>query len=158
MSLLKHPWLVYFALGALAIAATIVGESYKIAWALDWVAPILLLVGFVSLSTLSHRPDALARTRADKFASYAKTTAFAGLIFLFTMIEIVSDAPVKLRLMGMSMTMSGQAASRFLVIGGLVIGAIGIWMTMIQARREATAAALAKSASGQARPASDSTT
>lgn len=153
MNFAKHAWLVYAVLAVLAIAAVIIGEVYKIAWVSDWLAPILTLLCFVSMSTLSHRPDATAGTPAGKLASHAKVTAFAVLVYLFIMIEIVSDAPVTLRLMGMSMSMSGQAASRFLVIAGLVIGAFGAWVNLSQVRREAAAAALAKAASGQARPA-----
>ncbi len=57
------------------------------------------------------------------------------LIYLFVMIDIVSDAPVTLRFMGMSWTMSSHAASRVLTVGGLAIGAIGVWMTQAEARR-----------------------
>jgi hypothetical protein len=152
MNLVKHAWLVYCALAVLAISAVVIGEVYKVAWVADWLAPILMLIFFVSISTLSHRPDASASTRSGRVASYAKVTAFAVLIYLFIMIEIVSDAPVTLRLMGMSMSMSGQAASRFLVIAGLVIGAFGAWVNLSQVRREAAAAALAKAASGQVSP------
>lgn len=112
-----------------------------------------MLLFFVSLSALFHSPDATPGTRSEKVASYAKVSAFAAAIYLFISIEIVSDTPVTLRLMGLSKTMSGHAASRFLVISGLVIGAVGVWLNTRQVRREATAAALAKSASGQAPPA-----
>lgn len=150
MNLIKHAWLVYFIFAVLAIAAAVVGEVYKVAWVAEWLAPILMLLCFVSISTLSHRPDASAGTRSGRVASYAKVTAFAAVIYLFISIEVVSDAPVTLRLMGLSMSMSGHAASRFLVISGLVIGAIGVWLNTSQLRREAAAAALAKGASGQA--------
>lgn len=152
MNLVKHAWFVYFMLAVLAIAAVIVGEVYKVAWVADWLAPILTLLCFVSISTLSHRPDASASTRSGRVASYAKVTAFAAVIYLFISIEIVSDAPVTLRLMGMSMSMSGHAASRFLVIAGLAIGAVGVWLNTSQLRREAAAAALAKAASGRVSP------
>jgi len=152
MNLIKHAWLVYLTLAGLAIAAAVVGEVYKVAWVAEWLAPILMLLCFVSISTLSHRPDASASTRSGRVASYAKVTAFAVLIYLFISIEVVSDAPVTLRLMGLSMTMSGHAASRFLVISGLVIGATGVWLNTSQLRREAAAAALASGASGQAPP------
>ncbi len=153
MNLVKHAWLVYLTLGVLAIAAAVVGEVYKVDWVTNWLAPILLLLCWVSHSALANRPDVTARTRAGKRASYAKTTAFAALIFLFIMIEVESDAPVTLRLMGLSMTTSAYAASRFLVITGLVLGAVGVWMTMSQVRRETAAAELAKGASGQSPPA-----
>lgn len=153
MNLVKHAWFVYLLLAVLAIAAVIVGESYKIAWVADWLAPILMLLSFVSISTLSHRPDASASTRSGRLSSYAKVTAFAALIYMYISIEVVSDAPVTLRLMGLSMSMSGHAASRFLVISGLIIGATGAWLNMSQLRREAAAAALAKSETGQAPPA-----
>lgn len=149
MNLTKSALLLYFSLGAIAIAATIVGESYKIVWVLNWVAPILLLLCFVSLTTLSHKPDPTVSTPVGKIARYAKPAAFAVLIYLFVMIDIVSDTPVTLRLMGMSWTMSAHAASRVLTVGGLVIGAIGVWMTQAEARRKAAAAALAESRRGK---------
>lgn len=153
MNVIKQVWFVHFALAALAIVAAVVGEIYKVAWVADWLAPILMLLFFVSLSTLSHRPDASRGTRSGKVASYAAVAAFAAVIYLFISIEVVSDAPVALRLMGLSLTMSGHAASRFLVISGLAIGAIGVWLNTSQLRREAAAAALAKPASGQGPPA-----
>ncbi|MFN0133363.1 MAG: hypothetical protein ACKVW3_12655 [Phycisphaerales bacterium] len=149
MNLIKHAWFVYFALAGLAIAAVIIGETYKLAWVANWLAPILLLLCFVSLSTLSHRPDATARTTAGKVASYIRTTVFAVLIYLFIMIEIVSDAPVTLRLMGMSWTMSPHAASRVFTIGGVALVAIAVWVTQMEARRSAAAAALAENKRGQ---------
>ena len=85
-------------------------------------------------------------------ASYAKVTAFALLIYLFIMIELVTDTPVMLRLMGFSMTMSGQSAARFLVIGGLIIGGLGVWLNTSQVRRETEAAARAMNANGQTPP------
>jgi hypothetical protein len=151
MNLVKHAWFVYFGLGALAIAPVIVGESYKVAWVANWLAPILFLLCFVSLSTLSHKPDASAPSRSSKLASYARTTAVAVVLFLFIMIEIVSDAPVTLRLMGMSWTMSAYAATRVFTLGGLALVALGIWVTQKQARRDDDAA-IAKGASGQAPP------
>lgn len=152
MNLVKHAWFVYLTLAGLAIAAVVVGEVYKVAWAADWLAPILTMLCFVLIATLSHRPDATAGAARGKVASYAKVFAFGVLVYLFISIEVVSDAPVTLRLMGLSMTMSGHAASRFLVISGLVIGAIGTWLSVSQVRREVAAAALAKSASGHAPP------
>lgn len=153
MNLIKHAWLVYLTLAAFAIAAAVVGEVYDVAWAVDWLAPILTLLCFVSLSTLSYRPDPTASTGARKFASYAKMAAFAGLIYLFISIDLVSDAPVSMRLMGMSWTMSPYAATRVLTLGGLVIGAIAAWMAQNESRRAAAAAALAKGQGGQAPPA-----
>jgi len=79
--------------------------------------------------------------------------AFAGLIFLFISIDVVSDGPVSMRLMGMSWTMSPHAATRVLTLGGLVIGAIAAWMTQNESRRAAAAAALTKRQGEQAPPA-----
>jgi hypothetical protein len=152
MNIVKHAWLVYLGLAGLAIVAVVVGESFKLAWVGDWLAPILTLLCFVSHSTLAHRPDSSARTRAGMLASYAKVTAFALLIYLFIMIELVTDTPVTLRLMGFSMTMSGQSAARFLAIGGLIIGGLGVWLNTSQLRRETEAAARAMNASGQTPP------
>lgn len=149
MGLIKYASSVYVTLAGLAIAAVVVGEAYKIAWMTVWLAPILTMLCFVSIATLSHRPDTTAGAARGKVASYAKVTAFGVLVYLFITIEVVSDAPVTLRLMGLSMTTSGHAASRFLVIGGLVIGALGTWLSVSQVRREAAAAALAERTRGQ---------
>jgi hypothetical protein len=148
----KYASFLYVAFAGLAIVAAIVGESFKIAWVNEWLTPLLTMLCFVSISMLSHRPDTSAGTRAGTLASYAKITAFAVLIYLFIMIELVTDTPVTLRLMGMSMSMSGQAAARFLVIGGMIIGGLGVWLNASQVRRETEAAALAKAESGQAAP------
>lgn len=62
MNLIRRAWLVYLTLAGLAIAAAVVGEVYEVAWAVDWLAPILTLLCFVSLSTHAYRPDPTAST------------------------------------------------------------------------------------------------
>lgn len=119
----------------------------------DWVAPILMLLFFIALSTLTTVPPRIITTRRGKVVWFARTAAFVALIWLFISIDLVGDAPASMRLMGMSWTMSPHAAGRFLELGGLVIGAIGVGLSLMDARRDAGAAAVAKGASGQAPPA-----
>ena len=47
MNIVKHAWLVYLGLAGLAIAAVVVGDSFKLAWVRDWLAPLLTLLCFV---------------------------------------------------------------------------------------------------------------
>ncbi len=141
MNLLKQPMVIIVMIAVVAIVAVYIGESYKVAWMSDWLAPILMLLFFIGLSTLSTVPPRTVNTQRGKVAWFARTAAFAGLIWLFISIDLVGDAPVAMRLMGMSWTMSPHAAARFLELAGLIIGAIGVGLSWMDARREAAAAA-----------------
>lgn len=145
MNLLKQPMMVIIMFAVIAIAAAIVGESYKVAWVNNWLAPILMLLFFIVLCTLTTTPPKAITNQKDKAAWWARTGVFAGLAWLFLNIDLVGDAPVSMRLMGLSWTMSPYAAGRFLELGGLVLGMIGCGLWWWDRRGERAAAALAQS-------------
>lgn len=136
MTLFKQPWSwAWIVLAVVAIVAAGVGESTKTPWVNDWLAPTLMLMFFIALSVNFSEPPRTVSTRKAKVVWLARTAAFAGLIWLYVSIDIVSDAPVTLRLMGASWTMGPQLAARFLEIGGLVIGAIAVALVLKDAQR-----------------------
>lgn len=153
MNFTKHAQLVILSLGGLAIAAAIVGEYSKVAWVSDWLGPILMLLFFVALCTLTRRPPTGLITRKSKVVWWARTAVLVGLIWLFLSIDLVGEAPVSMRLMGLNWTMSPYAAGRFLELGGLVLGTIACGISWMEHRREAAAAALAKGANDGVPPA-----
>ena len=154
MNLLKQPMVVILVIAVIAIVATFIGESYKVAWMSDWLAPMLMLLFFIALCTLTRAAPKGIPTRKGRVVWWARTAAIAGLIWLFGTIDLVGDAPVSMRLMGLSWTMSPYAAGRSLQFGGLVLGMIACGMSWVDYRREA-AAALAESKSGHAASASN---
>jgi len=153
MNLLKQPMIVVLMIAVIAIVAVILGQAYKLAWVSDWLAPMLMLLFFIALCTLTRAAPNGITTRKGRVVWWARTAVIAGLIWLYGSIDLVGDAPVTLRLMGVSWTMSPYAAARMFQLGGLVLGMIACGMSWMDHRREAAAAARANSASEQAPPA-----
>jgi hypothetical protein len=149
MNLDKHAWIGYTSALVLALAAVIIGESYKVAWVRDWLAPILMLLFFITLCTLTRAAPKGIPTRKGKVVWWARTAGLAGLIWLFINIDLIGEAPVSMRLMGLSWTMSPYGAGRFLELVGLVLGTIACGVSWMDHRREAAAAALEESTRGQ---------
>lgn len=149
MNLLKQPMIVIVMLAVIAIAAAFMGESSKVAWVSNWLAPILMLLFFVALCTLTTVPPKAISTRKGKVMWWARTAVLAGLMWLFINVDLVGDAPVSMRLMGLSWTMSPHGAGRFLELTGLVLGMIACGMSWMDHRRDAAAAALAETKLGQ---------
>lgn len=154
MNLLKQPMVVILMIAVIAIVATFIGESYKVAWVSDWLAPMLMLLFFIALCTLTRAAPKGIPTRKGRVVWWARTAAIAGLIWLFGTIDLVGDAPVSMRLMGLSWTMSPYAAGRSLQFAGLVLGMIACGISLMDYRRDA-AAALAESKSEHAASASN---
>jgi hypothetical protein len=153
VNLLKQPIWVIISLAVTAIAASFVGESYKLKWVSDWLAQILMLMFFIALCTLTTRAPTAIATRKGRAVWWARTAVFAALIWLFISIDLVGDAPVSMRLMGLSWTMSPYGAGRFLQLGGLVLATVGCGLWWWDQRRELAAAALAKGPNDHVPPA-----
>jgi len=129
MNLLKQPMVVIVMLGVIAIVAATLGESSKVAWVSNWLAPILMLLFFIALHTLTTTAPQGITTRKGKVVWWVRTAVLAGLMWLFISIDLVGDAPVPMRLMGLTWTMSPYGAGKLLQLVGLVLPAIacGFW-------------------------------
>ncbi len=155
MKLLKQPMVVIVLLAVIAIVAAFIGESSKLAWVSNWFAPMLMLLFFIALCTLTRAAPKGIPTRKGRVVWWARTAAFAGLIWLFGNIDLVGDAPVSMRLMGLSWTMSPYGAGRLLQLGSMVLGLIACGILWMDHRREAASAARAQSDRGNNSPASN---
>ncbi|MFA6044093.1 MAG: hypothetical protein WC718_03840 [Phycisphaerales bacterium] len=149
MNLLKQPMIVIVMLAVIAIAAAFIGESSKVAWVSNWLAPILMLLFFIALHTLTTTAPKGITTRKGKVVWWVRTAVLAGLMWLFISIDLVGDAPVSMRLMGLSWTMSPYGAGRLLELGGLVLAGIAWGLWAWDHRRALEAAFLAESKGGQ---------
>jgi len=149
MNLLKQLRIVVIMLAVLAVAAGIVGDIYKVAWVANWLAPIVKMLFVVGLWTLCVAPPKGVIARKGMVVWLARWAVLNVLVLLFLSIDLVGEAPVSMRLMGLSWTMSPYRAGLFLEVTGFVLGGIACGMAWMDHHRDAAASALAKVASGQ---------
>lgn len=83
MNLLKQPMIVIVMLAVIAISAVTIGESYKVAWVSDWLAPMLTLLFFIALCTLTTTVPQTITARKARVIWWARTAVLAGLMWLF---------------------------------------------------------------------------
>lgn len=133
--------LLILTLAALSIVAGTLADLYSWDWMGDWLAPLLTLLYLITLITFVSRPTTPATTPLAHVRRWAQTAALAAPIWCFLTIEIDSDAPVTLRLLGLTWTMSGAGATRLLTLGGVGIGALAValaWRTQRQNTKAST--------------------
>lgn len=144
--------LVIMTLACLAIGAGVLADVYKLSWARDWLAPMLVMLYLIALTTAFTVRSAPADTRGARVARWAKSAPWVVLAYAFINIEIGGDAPVAMRLFGLSWTMGAKGASMLLALGGIVVGATAVGWSWLEDRRTAAAAARAGNVSTQAPP------
>ena len=132
-------FIVIFAI--LAIAAGILGDTYKWAWASDWVAPLFMFLYLIALGNFSQVATSKSTTPAGRLKQWAKTAAVTVPIYAFLNIEMVGETPAAMRLFGLSWTMTPYAASRFLSFCGVIIGAAAVGLSWMESRRSGNAIA-----------------
>lgn len=142
------PLLVIAALAVLEIGTGVLADVYAWQWVSDWLSPMLALLFMVTLIAYVSRSTRPALSREGWMRMWLRTAAVVAPIWIFLSIEIIGDAPVAMRLFGLSWTMGGYGASRLLVIGGAAIGAVTVGLSRLQARQEAAAAARATASGG----------
>jgi hypothetical protein len=137
MKSIDRGFLAAIVLGALAIAATVVGESFKLAWMSDWLSPFLLLLFLITLGSVGGRLQgaSAAPKPTSPVRRWLRGAAVVTPIWCFLNIEMVGDASVDMRLFGLSWSMGAYEASRVLAVGGFFLGAIVVGLSARDAHR-----------------------